>query len=277
MQAVIETVTTPRQDFDHTSFIDLVGGLSKEEIIAIVPLLPSIPTLRKKYNPLLEPHDKPPNANKTREALKISEYKMHIILWLSIGYVQCNHTDPLPDDVILKITTLLQDISFLVDPLHNGAATFMERVLVENFSDQMPRTLRDIYSYLEIPKPKKLKEYFANYKISKSNGTQALPLVDEETIIGTPTPKRRKVANEATANIADKNEGTNDSIFSSVLKQYMCTQIPQKSLNHFSSGLCDIKSLFGKQTVVVEPRTPPQKKVVHKSRPQKHSSGNDKN
>jgi len=252
MQTVFSALASDHE-FDYTSFVSIVKGLTQIEVDELVLQLPNVAALRRKYKPSMDSSNSI-NANQTREALKVNGYMKHIILQLSIGFTQNNKLDPLPLAVIHTIIVLLQDISFLIDPMNNGVASFMERVLVENFLDQMPETLKEIYSGLEISKPKKLKECFVDARNYRKTEVHIQAVVSEAGS----APKRRKVENgvsckPALPTPADKNNiSTNNNAPGSALTQYLSTQISQKSLNHFSSRLCDMKSLFGKQFEVAE-------------------------
>ena len=115
-----------------------------------------------------------------------------------------------------------------------------------------PNSLRAIYKLLEIPKPTKLKKP----KTSHHLHPLLFPLPTTSTTTSTtssstpsstssdplqPTTKKRKV----------------EEVKDSKLSELLNTKFQAKSLNHFSSGLSNVKALLGKQVKAQSQTTSP--------------------
>lgn len=163
MQALLDRIAAPTalDSAQISQIIDDCDSITPAEVTIVFDSLLTLQALRSKYN---KHGEADASDDAKRKELKINEYllvcccccvrvigvvsnstyigfnccylisvryKLQIIIRLALR--SQSHIDPLPSEVITVVVSLLQDISFLTDPAHNGIAVFLEQVLIEQY------------------------------------------------------------------------------------------------------------------------------------------------
>jgi len=204
----------------------------------------------------------------SRTTMKIREYSLQIVIYLMVAQLECS-SDPLPTQCIDRVVFLLQDISFLMPPLPTGISSFMEKVVVPLFEKDIPQTLRTIYKRMEMPKPKSLKSL--KHKKQPVDDLSDLPKIETDEVHpsnsapGEPAPKKRKidVSDNSTKESSEKAAGEKGAKGDSKLSELLSMKFSGTSVNHFTSGLTNVKALFGKQVACATVSVPKPKGRLH--------------
>ena len=114
-----------------------------------------------------------------------------------------------------------------------------------------PNSLRAIYKLLEIPKPTKLKKPKTSHHLHPLLFPLPTTSTTSSTTSSTPSPTSSDPLQPTTKK--RKVEEVKDSKLSELLN----TKFQAKSLNHFSSGLSNVKALLGKQVKAQSQTTSP--------------------